>query len=380
MVGRDRDEAHRASTPLELFFDLVVVVAVAAASANLHHGIAEDHIPESVIGYLAVFFAIWWAWMGFSWFASGYDTDDVPYRAAVLIEMSGAIIIAAGVGRAFGEGDWGVVTLGYVVMRLSTVALWLRAARDDPEHRGNAMRWAIGVAIVQVGWVLLLLVPAEVRPLGFSVLVAAELLVPVWASRGKGTRFHAGHIAERYGLFTIIVLGESVLSGTIAISTAADEAAGIPDIALLGAALGAMLIVFAMWWLYFERGTEDLLTTIARSFEWGYGHYFIWAAAAAVGAGVAVSVDVATHHAEISPSVAGFAVAVPVAVYLVGIWFLHDVPRRMPTWRMAVSPIAALLCLVAPLTPMPVLAVGVIVVTLLVVRVATAETAAPGQA
>jgi hypothetical protein len=78
--------------------------------------------------------------------------------------------------------------------------------------------------------------------------------------------------------------------------------------------------------------------------------------------------------------VAGFAVAVPVAVYLVGIWFLHDVPRRMPTWRMAVSPIAALLCLVAPLTPMPVLAVGVIVVTLLVVRVATAEIAAPGQA
>ncbi|HEY5860362.1 MAG TPA: low temperature requirement protein A [Actinomycetota bacterium] len=373
MAGRDREESHRASTPLELFFDLVIVIAVAAASRSLHHGIAEDHVPESILSYLMVFFAIWWAWMSFSWFATAYDTDDVPYRVGVLVQMSGAIIIAAGVGRAFEAGDWTVVTLGYVVMRLATVALWMRAARGDPEHRANSMRWVMGVTIAQVGWILLLFAPDGLKLPGFLFLVVAELFVPIWAARAKRMRFHAEHIAERYGLFTIIVLGESVLAGTVAIGTAAEEVAGIPDVAILGVALGALLIVFVMWWLYFERSSNDLLTTIPRSFEWGYGHYVIWAAAAAVGAGVAVAVDVATHHAEVSTTVAGAAVAVPVAVYVMGTWLLHDVPRPMPAWRMALSPIAALLVLMAPLTATPVLAVGVIVVALLVAKVATAD-------
>ena len=69
MRGRDPDEPNRAATPLELFFDLVIVVAVAVAAASLHHGIAEDHILESVLGYLMTFAAVWWAWMGFTWFA-----------------------------------------------------------------------------------------------------------------------------------------------------------------------------------------------------------------------------------------------------------------------------------------------------------------------
>ena len=80
LTGRDATEPHRAATPLELLFDLSFVVAVAAAAAELHHGIAEDHVGVSVLRYLMVFFAIWWAWMNFTWFASAYDTDDVPYR------------------------------------------------------------------------------------------------------------------------------------------------------------------------------------------------------------------------------------------------------------------------------------------------------------
>ena len=144
------------------------------------------------------------------------------------------------------------------------------------------------------------------------------------------------------------MLGESVLAGTLAISTAID--AGELKESLIGIVVGALLVVFAMWWLYFERPTGDLLTNLSRSFEWGYGHYFIWGAAAAVGAGFAVAVDVATHHAAIDAVVAGYALAVPVAVYVLGAWVLHDVPRPMPAWRIALSPIAAGLVLLAPLT------------------------------
>ncbi len=80
MDGRDPREEHRASTPLELLFDLCFVVAVAQAAVQLAHGIEENHTGPAVVGFVAVFFAIWWAWMNFTWFASAYDTDDVPYR------------------------------------------------------------------------------------------------------------------------------------------------------------------------------------------------------------------------------------------------------------------------------------------------------------
>src|SRR5688572_2216072 len=110
MRGRDAHE-DRTATPLELFFDLVIVVAVAIAAAALHHDLAADHIGEGILAYGMTFFAIWWAWMSFSWFATAYDTDDVPYRLAVFVQMAGAVIMAAGIARAFEHQDWAVVTL-----------------------------------------------------------------------------------------------------------------------------------------------------------------------------------------------------------------------------------------------------------------------------
>jgi low temperature requirement protein LtrA len=97
MKARSPHEHHRAATPLELFFDLVFVVAIAQAASGLHHAIGEAHALQGLVGYLMVFFAIWWAWMNFTWFASAYDCDDVPYRLAVFVQISGALILAAGV-------------------------------------------------------------------------------------------------------------------------------------------------------------------------------------------------------------------------------------------------------------------------------------------
>ena len=371
MRGRDPDEPHRAATPLELFFDLVIVVAVAVAAASQHHGIAEDHVPQAVEGYVMTFAAIWWAWMSFTWFATGYDTDDVVYRVGVFIQMAGAIIIAAGIARAFDDNDWSLVLLGYIVMRVALVALWLRAARDAPSHRVQNLRWAIGTAAMQVAWVLaFLLVPGETFIVAFVVLFVGELAVPIVATRDQPARWHSEHITERYGLLTIIVLGESVLAGASAFGSVADDA--FTDFELLALAVGALLLVFTMWWLYFERPTDDLLTTRRRAFEWGYGHFFIWGAAAAVGGGIAVGVDVLTDHAEVGMAVAGAAVAVPVAIYIIGVWVLHDVPRPQSTLRMALTPVVAVLVLLTPLTPQPILLTGLLVGGLLAAKLITA--------
>ena len=152
MSARGPDEANRASTPLELFFDLCFVVAVAQASDSLVHTLARGEIATSLVGYTTVFFAIWWAWMNFTWFASAYDNDDVPYRLAVLVQIVGVLILAAGVPRAFGKHDLSVIATGYAVMRVSLVALWLRAAREDRDRRRTDVRYAVGVSVCMIGF------------------------------------------------------------------------------------------------------------------------------------------------------------------------------------------------------------------------------------
>src|SRR5918998_1657177 len=91
---RDRDEVNRSATPLELLFDLCFVVAVAQAADQLHHALVQGRIADAVVGYGPAFFAIWWAWMNFTWFASAYDTDDVPYRLLTLLQIGGGLLLA----------------------------------------------------------------------------------------------------------------------------------------------------------------------------------------------------------------------------------------------------------------------------------------------
>ena len=172
MTARAPHESHRVATPLELFFDLVFVVAIARAAAGLHHAIAADHAAVGVAGVVMVFFAIWWAWMNFTWFASAYDCDDVPYRLATFVQITGALIFASGVAGMFEDLRPNIATVGgYVVMRLALVAQWLRAARSDPGHRRTALRYAVGVSLVQAAWVAMMWWPAYWTP-AFPVLVA----------------------------------------------------------------------------------------------------------------------------------------------------------------------------------------------------------------
>jgi hypothetical protein len=128
-----------------------------------------------------------------------------------------------------------------------------------------------------------------------------------------------------------------------------------------------------MWWLYFEYPSEGLLTSLGRSFIWGYGHYFVWAAAAAVGAGFAVATDHITGQTEIGPTGAGAAVAIPVALYIISLWAVHYLPRGVSGARSLIGPAAAILVLLTPLSNNAVLLVGLILAGLVAVKVATRE-------
>ena len=366
MGPRDPRQGHRQATFLELFFDLCFVVAVAHAASQLHHALAEGHVAVGVVSYLTVFFAIWWAWMNFTWLSSAYDNDDVPFRLATLLQITGALILAAGVESAFREGTFDLIFYGYAVMRAGLVALWLRAAMHDPERRSTTLRYAAGVTMAMVGWSIML-VSGHWPLWGWWLMAAVELSVPVWAERAGRTPWHPGHIAERYGLFTIIVLGESVLAATIAVQAAIDGGSG-PGVEspLVGIAAGGLLVLFSLWWLYFAKPAEPFLTSSRVAFVWGYGHYFIFAAAAAVGAGLAVNVDYATGHVALSRVGTRAALTVPVAVYLGALWILHLRPSVTGRAGSLLYPVAAGAILAATFGPSPVLVAGLLCVGLVV--------------
>jgi low temperature requirement protein LtrA len=324
MTARDTAEAHRVSSPLELLFDLVFVVAISQVAAQLAHSIADGHALDTLGPYMMVFFAIWWAWMNFTWFASAYDTDDVPYRALVLLQMAGVLVLAAGVPAAFNgdEGGFTAVTIGYLVMRIGLVSLWLRAALQHPQGRVTAFRYVGAITFVQLLWVSRLVLPGGGEWWVFLALVLVDLSVPIWAERTGATAWHPHHIAERYGLFTIIVLGESVLASTVGVQSALDGGGLSAELVVI--ALSGLVVLFVLWWLYFAEPAGDGLERRRNlSFVWGYGHYLIFGSLAAVGAGLEVAVESAGHHTEVSDQVVAFAVAIPVAIFLVMLWAVH---------------------------------------------------------
>ncbi|MFD9073309.1 low temperature requirement protein A [Streptomyces lasiicapitis] len=346
MRPRRPDEEHRAATPLELLFDLCFVVAAGQAGARLVHALAEGDTGHGIAGYLVVFFAIWWAWVNFTWFASAYDTDDVPYRLATLVQMAGVLVLAAGIPRAFDDGEYGVAITGYLIMRVALTLQWLRAARGERgAGRTAALRYAAGLALAQAAWVVLVLLPDAAWAWGFGPLVAAEIAVPLVAERSRRTPWHPHHIAERYGLFTIIMLGESIAAATVAVRTALDDSAALDE--LLPIAAAGLVLVFAAFWIYFAVPIHEYLVSNRQAFVWALGHYVILGSAAAIGAGIEVAVEQATHHAHISTRAASFAVTVPTALFMISTWAVHSRHFKVGAAQQLVLPVGAVLVLAA---------------------------------
>ncbi|MFE6735308.1 low temperature requirement protein A [Microbacterium sp. NPDC057650] len=366
MLPRDPDQPHRAASSLELFFDLVFVVAVSIASADLHHELAAGHLANGVLTYVLVFFGIWWAWMNFTWFATSFDNDDWLYRVMTIVQMSGVLVLAAGIGPAYKSGDYVVLVLGYVIMRVAMISQWLRAARANPDYRRTALFYAVGIGIAQVLWLLFLLLPSAWQMPVFFVLAGAELAVPVIAESQNKTPWHPHHITERYSLFTLIVLGETILASANAVIGALDKVESTWS--LISIAALTLISAASMWWIYFWPPHHRAITTLRGSIRYGYVHYFVLAAAAAFSVGIELQIDMLTKPGEVEPLVAAFAVAIPIAVFLLAIWWIA-IRANADRLVNIVVPGGAVLVLVDALLPLPVALTTVILVAVVVVLV-----------
>ena len=378
MQPRDPSEPHRVASSLELFFDLVFVVAVSTASAQLHHELSDGH-PEGLVIYLLVFFGIWWAWMNFTWFATSFGTDDWLYRVLTFVQMAGVLVLAAGIGPAF-EGDFVLVVLGYVVMRVAMIAQWLRASRSAGEARRATQLYAIGIGVAQLLWVGFLFVPAAWQIPTFLALMLVEIAVPVVAELRGQTPWHPHHITERYSLFTLIVLGESVLASANAIIGAIEKVDSLGP--LIAIAALTLVATASMWWIYFWPPHHLAIGSLTRSLRYGYTHYFIFAAAAAFSTGIEVEIDRMTGESQIGMLAASFTVSVPIAVFLLGVWLVAIREFADPLVN-TVVPVGALLVLLDPVLPVPVtLTAGILalIVVTLVLRPPLERTSTAGAA
>jgi low temperature requirement protein LtrA len=346
MTGRDPHEPHRTATPLELLYDLTLVVAFSVAGSQFAHALVEDHVVQGLLGFGVAMFAITLAWINFSWFASAYDTDDAFMRLATLVQMVGVLVMALGLHDVFegfvhGEFDNAVLVAGYVTMRVSMVVLWARAARHDPERRATCLAYSRGIALVQVGWIVtaLDLLPTALQVALALLLFAIEIGGTIWIETHlPATPWHPHHIAERYGLLAIITFGEVILGTTTAIEAIVAAEGWSAEAAVI--ALAGVSLAVGLWWCYFTVPYgEALRGSSTKSMVFGFGHMLLYAAIAATGAGLHAAAYLLEHHSELDTAQTVLTMAVPVGLFVVVLFVLFHVmfPGREPLhyWLLA---------------------------------------------
>jgi low temperature requirement protein LtrA len=330
--GRDPLEEHRSSTPLELLFDLTFVVAFGIAADELAKYVAQGRAWTGIAGFAFATFAVAWAWINYSWFASAFDTDDWVMRLATMVQMVGVIVLALGLEPAFVSIDHGhvlnnhVMVAGYVVMRIPMVFLWASVARDDPLRRSAALTYVWTISVSQAFWVVLAIVDLRIGTTFViaAVLIGLEISGPVIAEYRKGgTPWHAGHIVERYGLLVIITLGEGIIGTVATINAIVHGSAGWTVNAGVVAFAGVALI-FGVWWTYFAiPWAEVLQLRRSRGFIFGLGHIVIFGALAAIGGGLHVAAYFIEHRSAIGPTATVAATTIPVAVYVLALYGIY---------------------------------------------------------
>ena len=226
-------------SPLELFFDLVFVLALTQCTVLMFENPTWEGIGQAML----VLALLWWSWGGYAWLTSVLDPEDDAVRISIFASMAAFLIAALAVPGAFGDHAL-EFAIAYGVVRAAHIALFMLASRDDPALRksvaGLAGGTAVGVGLLIVG----ALFGGSAQTVIWIVALALDLAEPYFFGSG-GWKLVPGHFAERFGLIIIIALGESI----VAIGAGADLelSAGMVAAAVLGVALAA-----AMWWLYFD--------------------------------------------------------------------------------------------------------------------------------
>ena len=240
-------DAEHQVTPLELFFDLTFVFAMTQVTVLL----ADDPTWNGVFRGMLVLTAIWWAWSTYAWLTSATDVDEGGVRLLMLAAMGAMFGVALAVPGAFGD-DAVLFGVAYLFVRLLHLVLSATVVRDDSARRGALIRFAPTATLGACLLVLAGFLDGADRIVVWLVALTIDYLGPWVIGVGQGWRVAPEHFAERHGLIILIALGESIIA--IGLGAGFELDTGV----LVAAALG-IVVVSALWWLYF-----DVASIIAR--------------------------------------------------------------------------------------------------------------------
>jgi low temperature requirement protein LtrA len=235
----ERDDEHQV-TPLELFFDLVFVFAMTQVTSQL----ADDPTWDGVLRGMLVLAALWWAWGVYAWLTSAIDVDEGGVRLTMLASAGAMLVVALAVPGAFGD-DAVLFAAAYLLVRLLHLVLSAIVARDDPDRRGALLRFAPTAILGASLLVLAGFLEGDERIAVWMIALAIDYFGPVVIGFGGGWRVAPEHFAERHGLIILIALGESIIA--IGVGAGFELGTGV----IVAAAL-AIVVVSALWWLYFD--------------------------------------------------------------------------------------------------------------------------------
>lgn len=354
VVGRDPSEKHRTATPLELLFDLVFVVAFAQAGEGFSHEILHHNSLEGGIAFGVAIFAIVWAWVGYTWFSSGFDTDDWLHRLLTMVQMAGVVVLALGIAPFFqslggSHVDNTLMVAGYIVMRAGLIAQWLRVYVSTPHHRRRALTVIMWTALAQVGWTALMIAHTT-WGVFFGVgivLVVFELLGQFLPGGSQSAPWHPHHLAERFSLMAIITLGEAVVGTIATLQAVIPEDSGWTDqgVLLVIAGLG---ITFGLWWSYFSVDFGRALHAARRKAGlFTLIHVVLLGALVAVGSGLHVAGAALENPHEADGALAVTFVAAPIVVFYLSLFGLYTYFVPEADLRHAVLIVLTLTCLAA---------------------------------
>lgn len=286
---RTLDETERSATWLELFYDLVFVAGVAVLGVRL----VGNPTWEGVLSYAAYFALLWWLWASHTFYADRFDTDDLVYRLLAGVQMIAIVVIAASL--SLDSGSTLAFAIGYALARLTLLALYARAYRHVEPARLLCAGYLKGFGLAAVVWVAAIFVPPPGRFWVWGIAFAIDLLTPYIMRREQAkVPLDVSHLPERFGLFTILVLGESIAAAIVGLGHVHWNVA-----ATITAIVG-VIVASSLWWVYFDnldgfnvrrRGDERNW----RPTVWIYMHLPLAMAIAVAGVGVEHAIVAAAH-------------------------------------------------------------------------------------
>lgn len=363
--NEDSTPNDRRATWLELFFDLVFVVAISGLAHVLH-----DHLTWSgIIDFAALFIPIWWLWIDFSYYADQFDVDRGLYRIIILGVMFGIMVLSVTIPDALHGGAVQFATV-YAALRLVIIGLYIQAWRLVPQSRELTARYILSFSVAFILWFISIFVPEPTCFWFWAVAMLIEIMNgPITYATIRSVPTQVSHMDERFGLFVIIVLGEAVL----AVATGVADSNWQWRAALT--ALCGFIAAVSFWWMYFERADDSVIHTtlrggkraLLRSYIYGYSHVLVFAGIVATGVGTQAAIEAAVASETLSTE-ARVVLWGGAGVFLLGLSLIQwAAPRPLPLNVLWVRLLSAFVCVALGLLSgslVPFAAVGLLAIIL----------------